>query len=66
MDVAVAHDGFLCTFSNKSATDRGPAGQVVWSVKAGGMAVHHVQNHTLHGHSPPASQAGRHVGPHCL
>jgi hypothetical protein len=25
--------------------------------------VHHVQNHTLLGHSPPTSQAGRRVGP---
>jgi hypothetical protein len=25
--------------------------------------VHHVKNHTLLGHSPPASQAGRRVGP---
>ncbi len=32
--------------------------------KAGGTAVHHVQNHTLLGHSPPVSQAaGRRVGP---
>ncbi len=30
----VAHDGVLCTISNRSAPDRG---QVVWSVRAGGM-----------------------------
>jgi hypothetical protein len=30
----VAHDGFLCTFSNASCPR---PGQVVWSVKAGGM-----------------------------
>ncbi len=32
--------------------------------KAGGKwTVHNVQNLTLLGHSPPASQAGRRVGP---
>jgi hypothetical protein len=30
----VAHDGVLCTFSNRSAPD---PGYVVWSVRAGGM-----------------------------
>jgi hypothetical protein len=30
----VAHDGVLCTFRNRSAPDRG---QVVWSIRAGGM-----------------------------
>jgi hypothetical protein len=29
---------------------------------SGGMDLHHVQNHTLLGHSPPAKQAGRRVG----
>jgi hypothetical protein len=42
----VAHDGVLCTFSNRSATDRGklcdPSAQAAWTV-------HHVQNHTLLG-----------------
>ncbi len=56
----VAHDGVLCTFSNKSASDRdkwcGLSGQAAWTV-------HHVQNHTLLGHFPSASQAGRRVGP---
>jgi hypothetical protein len=57
----VAHDGVLCTFSNRSAPDRGnwcrgPAGQAAWTV-------HHVQHHTLLGHSPPASQASRRVPP---
>jgi hypothetical protein len=46
------------TFSNRSAPDRakwcGPSGQAAWTA-------HHIQNHTLLGHSPPASQAGRHV-----
>jgi hypothetical protein len=46
----VAHDGVLFTFSNRSALDRGkwcgPSGQAAWTV-------HHVQNHTLLGHSPP-------------
>ena len=55
-----APDGVLCTFRNRSAPDRdmwcGPLGQAAWTV-------HHVQNHTLMGHSPPASQAGRRVGP---
>ncbi len=32
------------------------SGQAVWTV-------HNVQNHTLLGHSPTASQAGRRVGP---
>ncbi len=48
----VAHDGVLCTF--------GTSGVVV---RVATWTVHHVQNHTLLGHSPPASQAGRHVGP---
>ncbi len=59
----VDHDGVLCTFSNRLALysiDRGkwcgPSGQAAWTV-------HHVQNHTLLGHSPPGSQAGRRVGP---
>jgi hypothetical protein len=55
-----AHDGVLCTFSNRTAPDRakwcGPSGQAA-------RTVHHVQNHTLLGHSPPASQAGGRVGP---
>ncbi len=48
----VAHDGVLCTFSNTSAPD-----QAVWPVRAGGM------QDRPSGHSPPASQAGRRVGP---
>jgi hypothetical protein len=56
----VAHDCVLCTFSNRSAPDRGkwcgPSGQAAWTVR-------HAQNHTLLGHSPPASQAGRRVRP---
>ncbi len=44
------HDGVLCTFSNRSVPDRGKwcgsSVQVAWTV-------HHVQNHTLLGHSPP-------------
>jgi hypothetical protein len=53
----VARDGVLCTFNNRctlnnrSAPDRGKC--MVWSV-------HHVQNHTLLGHS--SSQLG---GPPC-
>ncbi len=58
----VAHDGVLCTFSNRSAPDRGkwcgPSGKAAWTVD-------HVQNLTLVGHSPSASlfQAGGRVGP---
>jgi hypothetical protein len=56
----VAHDGVLSTFSSRSDPDRGkwagPSGQAAWTV-------HCVQNHTLLGHSPPASQAGRRAGP---
>ncbi len=55
----VAHDGVLCTFSNSSATDRGkrrgPSRQAAWTV-------HHVQNHTLLGHSPPCSQGAAVLG----
>ncbi len=55
----IAHDGVLCTFINRSAPDRDkwydPSGQAAWTV-------HHVQNHTLPGHSPPANQASRRVG----
>jgi hypothetical protein len=50
----VAHDGVLCTFSNRSPPERGkwcgPSVQASWTV-------HHIQNHTLLGHSPPASQS---------
>jgi hypothetical protein len=56
----VAHEGVLCTFSNISAPDQGKwwgqSGQAAWTA-------HHVQNHTLLGHSPLANQAGRRVGP---
>jgi hypothetical protein len=56
----VAHDSVLSTSSNRSAPDQGkwcgPSGHAAWTV-------HHVQNHTLRGHSPPAIQAGRRVGP---
>jgi hypothetical protein len=56
----VAHGGVLCTLSGRSALDRSkwcsPSGQAEW-------AVNHVQNHTLLGHFPPASQVGRRVGP---
>jgi hypothetical protein len=49
----VAHDGVLSTFSNRSAPDKwcGPSGQEAWTV-------HHVQNLTLLGLSPPAMQPG--------
>ncbi len=59
----VAHDGVLWTFNNRPAPDRGK-----WCVQSGQAAwtVHHVQNHTLLGHSPPAIQAGRRGGPDFL
>ncbi len=56
----IAHDGFLCTFSNRSAPEPGkwcgPSGQAAWTV-------HHKQNHIPLDHSPPASQADRRIGP---
>jgi hypothetical protein len=55
----VAHDGVLCTFSNRAAPGWGnwcgPSGQAAWTV-------HHVQNYNLRGLFPTASQAGRRVG----
>jgi hypothetical protein len=56
----VACDGVLCTFSTRSASDRGK-----WCGLSGQVerTVHHVQNHNLLGQSPPASQSGRRVGP---
>ncbi len=55
----IAQGGVLWTFSGRSALDRSkwcsPSGQAAWTV-------HHVQNHTLLGHSPLASQACRRVG----
>ncbi len=56
----LVHDGVLCTFSNRSAPDR--ASGVVRQAGAT-WTVRHVRNHTLLGHSPAASQAGRRVGP---
>jgi hypothetical protein len=60
---AVTHDCVLCTFINRSSPDRGkwcgPSGQAAWTVP-------HVQNHTLLGHSSPASLVGRRVGPALL
>ncbi len=43
-----------------------PQTGAVWPVRAGGMdrpSRTKCQNHTLMGHSPPASHAGRRVGP---
>lgn len=55
---SVAHGGVLFTFSNISAPDRdkwcGSSGPAAWTI-------HHVQNHTMPGHSPPVSQAGRRI-----
>ncbi len=56
----LALDCVLCTFNNISVQDWGKwgglSGQATWTA-------HHVQDHTLLGHSPPASQAGRRIGP---
>ncbi len=54
----VAHGGVLCTFSNRSTSDRGK-----WCGRSGKavLTVYHVQNHTLLGQSPAAIQAGRRV-----
>jgi hypothetical protein len=54
----VAHDGVLCTvvIDHPQSKWCGLSGKAAWTV-------HHVQNHTLLTHSPPASQAGRRVGP---
>ncbi len=55
----VAHDGVLCTISNRSAPDVDkwcdPSGQAAWTV-------HHVQNHILLGHSPSDSRTGCRAG----
>ncbi len=52
-------DGVSCTFSKRAAPDQGkwcgPSWQAAWTVQ-------HVQNHTLLGHSPPASQAAAVLG----
>jgi hypothetical protein len=49
----VAHDRVLCTFSNRSAPDRG----------ASGVVRHTTQSHNLLGYSPPANLDGRRDGP---
>ncbi len=55
-----AHDGVLCTFSNRLGPDRGKW----WFVRPqAAWTVHHVQNHILLGHSPPASHPSRRIGP---
>jgi hypothetical protein len=51
----VAHDG-VCVHLVIYHKWCGPSGQAAWTV-------HHMQNHTLLGHSPPDSQTGRRVGP---
>jgi hypothetical protein len=56
----IAHDGVLCTCTNRLAPDRGKSGGPPWQAA---WTVRHVQNHTLLGHSPPAIHAGHHVGP---
>jgi hypothetical protein len=56
----VAHDGVLCTFSHL-VTDQ-PTSDVVRQGRRHGPSIY-VQNHILLGHSPPAYQADRRVGP---
>jgi hypothetical protein len=55
----VAHDGVLCTFSNRAAPGWGnwcgPSGQAAWTV-------HHVQNYNLRGLFPLASQRAAVLG----
>jgi hypothetical protein len=55
----VAHDGVLCTISNRSAPPTGASG--VRQGKRHGPSITY-KAPTLLGHSPPASQAGRRVG----
>jgi hypothetical protein len=56
----VAHDD-VCVhlvidqFQTGASAWCGPSRQAAWTV-------HHLQNHTLLGHSPPVSQASRRVG----
>jgi hypothetical protein len=64
----IAHDGGLCTFTifNNSWKFHQLAsvhGNRYGTEKTGGMASHYVQNLHFPGQSPPASQAGRRVGP---
>jgi hypothetical protein len=55
----VAHDGVLCTFSTIDQPQTGTSGM---AVRAGGMdQPPRTKSHP--GHSTPASQAGRRVGP---
>jgi hypothetical protein len=58
----VPHVGVLCKFSNRSALDRNK-----WCNQCRQQGtVHHLQYHTLLGHSPSASQEGCRVGPTLL
>jgi hypothetical protein len=61
---AIDHDGVLSTFSKRSAPDQGKC--MVWSVRADGMGrLSRTKSPPAGGlgHSPLASQAGRHVRP---
>jgi hypothetical protein len=55
----IAHDGVFCVHLVIDHPQTGTSGEIV---RAGRMD-HHIQNHILLGRSPPASQAGRRVGP---
>ncbi len=67
----VAHDGWLCTFIIEQQLQIPSARSWAALIRATGTVqkrqavwpVHHGQNHTLPGHSPPASQAGHRSGP---
>ncbi len=56
------HD-IMTVFCVHLVIDQPQTGPGVRSVREGGKAVHHVQNHTLLGQTPPASQADLRVGP---
>jgi hypothetical protein len=59
----VAHDGALCTFNKRSAPDL--SRMVSLPLRAGGMdRPSRIKSHpAVPGHSPPAGQADRRVGP---
>ncbi len=56
----LAHDVF-CVHLAIDQSKTGANGVVYQGRRHGLSSVHHIQNHTLLGHSPPASQAGRRV-----
>ena len=54
----VAHGSVLCTFMNRSASDWDK-----WCGSSGLASTVQLITEQMLGESPPASQAGRHVGP---